>query len=616
MKFGKKSPIIIMLGLLLIITISMIPSTRVEEKPSTSSIPPILTTEPPREETVWMTGSYNSPTQFLPWSTSLPPGADAGMYEALFGYNSVTETLIPCIGTSYSWSVTGDSVTIELNTNARWSDGSVLDTDDVVYSYELAQKQARYTTDFTARFADFVKVDADTVRFDMNPDYYFSRQVEIWLMYNIPIVPQHVWTLIETAHADSGGDFGLYQYDWFDIVNVPDAWKVISGPYAPVYRDALERICAYQYRDDWWGEGILYQDLPNADEAPPKYIGTKRFSQNSELDLAFIQGGVDLYAGYYHHIWEIWENAPPGTPGSFISCWYGHDPPYQLAASALMNLVPNHILPNSPLGVRKFREALAYGIDYGPIPDAAASGYWTQAKPGFLDNNSALHAPYYEPTVTAQYEKYLDIDAAVTLLESIPSMVHEVDGTWTYDGNPVGPYEAICPIGWTDAIAFTTFVTEDITNNLNITITTTLVDYEPIYKTMIENNNYDFAMFVAGPRIAENPIRFLDNMRGEHLWNKNVSSWVNSTFETLWQTLETADETTYANNLDLMQVILAREVPEIPGFVNGYWYAYSEYVWEGWASEANKFQQLVTSWTDDHFVIKTRLMLNLKSRNA
>ncbi|MBY9003592.1 MAG: hypothetical protein KGD73_06445, partial [Candidatus Lokiarchaeota archaeon] len=165
-------------------------------------------------------------------------------------------------------------------------------------------------------------------------------------------------------------------------------------------------------------------------------------------------------------------------------------------------------------------------------------------------------------------------------------------------------------------IAFTDFVTQDITDNLNITITTTLVDYEAVYKGAIAGSTYDFAMFVGGNRLADAPGTFLNYMRGEHLWNKNVTSWENATFETLWQTLETADATDYANNLDEMQQILAREVPEIPGFVNGYWYAFSEYLWEGWASDTNKFQQLVTSWTDDHFVIKTRLMLNLKSTGA
>ena len=617
MNLRKKLPIITMVGLLLFVTLAM-PSTK--GAPQTSAVPAIRTTEPPREETVWMTGSYNSPTQFLPWSTSLPPGSDAGMYEALFGYNSVTEALIPCIGTSYSWSADGVNLTIELNTHARWSDGQLLDADDVVYSYKLAQNQSRYTTDFTTRFDSYLKIDANTVRFVMNPGYEFSRQVETWIKYAIPIVPEHVWTLIEAAHALPSGDFGTYQYDWFDIVDVPDAWKVISGPYAPVYRDALESTCAYQYREDWWGEGILYQDLPNAAAAPPKYIGTIRFAANTEQDLAFIQGNVDLYAGYFHHIWEVWENAFPGTPGEYISCWYGHDYPYQLAASALMNLAPNHEHADGIFAIKEFRQALAFGIIYVPIPDAAASGFWTQAKPGFLDNNSALHAPYYDPTVTAQYEKYQSNATAQALLESIPNMVQNPDYTWTYDGTDIGhpddPYYAICPIGWTDAIAFTTFVTEDITKNLNITIEVLLVDYEAVYKGDIASNNYDFAMFVGGNRLADAPGTFLNYMRGEHLWNKNVTSWENSTFEDLWQTLETADATDYANNLDDMQEILAIEVPEIPGFVNGYWYAFSEYLWEGWASETNKFQQLVTSWTDDHFVIKTRLLLNLKSTGA
>ncbi|MFX1572302.1 MAG: ABC transporter substrate-binding protein [Promethearchaeota archaeon] len=626
MKLGKNLLIAIILGSLLMITKPIfkvndnfcdnnyVPNT-MEEKISTSNIPPIRTTEPPREETVWMTGSYNSPTQFLPWSAQLPPGADAGMYEALFGYNSVTKTLVPCIGISYSWSVTGNSITIDLNPLAKWSDGSPIQADDVVYSYELASNQTRYRKDFTARFIDLVEVDTDTVRFDINTTagYNFSRQVEIWIMYNIPIVPKHVWSLIV---ADKGtNDFiGIgYQYDWFDSIDVPNEWKVISGPYAPVYRNASKTTCAYQYREDWWGAGILYQDLPNAAEDPPKYIGTIRLTSNIEQNLALLQGDVDLHASYYYHIWEIWEDATPSDPGYYISCWYDHDPPYQLAIGPLITLAPNHLLADSPLGVKNFREALAYAINYTSIPAAAASGYWSKSKPGYIDNNSALHAPYYNGSITAKYQKFLNVTNAIVLLQSIPGMTGSVASGWTYNGHAVGPYEAIVPIGWSDVIAYTEMVCNDITDNLGITITATQVDFETIFQSSIENNNFDFAIFRVGNRISDPPQRFLDYMRGTHLWNKNATNWNNPTFEALWQTLETANETTYAKNLNLMQEILAEEVPEIPGFVDGYWYAFSEYFWEGWASEANKFQQLVTTWTDNQFVIKTRLMLNLKS---
>ncbi|MFX0074501.1 MAG: ABC transporter substrate-binding protein [Candidatus Hermodarchaeota archaeon] len=625
MKFGKTFAIGLILFLAMIPVLAMIPIT-VADVPSTSTIPGIpnqRTTDSPREETMWMAGSYNGAGGFIPWSTALHPGSDAGMYEALFGRNTLTGTDVPCIGTSYTWGVTGENITIELHPNATWSDGHPIDASDVAYSFELAGNQTRYKTDFALRFADFVAVDADTVRFDMNPGFEYSRQVEVWIKGNIPIIPEHIWRVIAGLESDQG-DFsvGTFQYDWFDPLDTPDAWKVISGPYAPVYRNAMETTCIYQYRgEDWWGHDILYTDLPNytpdqRDDAGkeggiPKYLASNAFWDNPAQDLAFISGTIDLFAGYYAEIWEVWENAAPGSPQSYVTTWYGHDPPYILAASALMNLNPNHELVDSPLGVAEFREALAYAINYAPIPGDAASGYWTQAKPGWLDDNSVLHQPYYNASITTEYGKYLNVSKAIAILESIPGMSGNVTDGWSYMGTPVGPYEAITPTGWTDATAFTTYVTDDIRANLNIDIQVLEVPFDPNYQDRVAAKDFDFCMGCVGNRLADPPARFLDYLRGEHLWNKNQTSWYNPEYNYLWNLLDAANESAYTAYLNRMQEIIAQEVPEIAGFVNGYWYAVSEYQWEGWATEDNDFQQIITTWTDDQFVMKTRLMLNL-----
>ncbi len=625
MKIGKKFPIVIGLFLFAIIPVAMIPVT-VADGPSTSAItgiPDQRTTDSPRHQTMWMAGSYNGAGNFIPWSTGLHPGTDAGMYETLFGRNTLAEVDVPCIGISYSWGVTGENITIELNPNAKWSDGETIDASDVAYSFELAGKQARYVTDFALRFEDFVAVDNDTVRFDMNPGFESSRQVEVWIKGNIPIVPEHIWTTIEAEESDAG-DFSIaaFQYDWFDGADTPDEWKVISGPYAPVYRNAMETTCIYQYRgEDWWGHDILYTDLPNyspdqrdnagSEGGIPKYLASNAFWDNPAQDLAFIEGTIDLFAGYYANIWEVWENAKEGSSQSYVTTWYGHNSPYQLAASALINLVPNHLLADSPLGIAKFREALAYAINYAPIPGDAASGYWTQAKPGWLDDNSILHVPYYNASITAKYQKSLNVTKAKHILGNITGMTGSVATGWIYNGDPVGPYTAITPTGWTDTTAFTTYVTADIKANLGIEITVSEVEYGTVYQDKIANQDFEFAMGCVGNRLADPPARFLDYPRGEHLWNKNQSSWDNDEFNDLWNLLDAAPETEYAQHLDRMQEILAQEVPEIPGFVNGYWYAVNEYLWTGWATEDNDFQQLITSWTDDQFVMKTRLMLNL-----
>jgi peptide/nickel transport system substrate-binding protein len=546
------------------------------------------------------------------------------MLESLFGYDSENDEYIDCIGTDFEWSTTGDSITIEINPNAEWSDGVALTAEDVAYSFELAGKQSRYATDMGLRYESFNVVDDTTVRFDIKPGYEFSRQVTLAIRQNMPIVAKHVWTEISDDYANEDGDLSTYQWDWFDS-DTPDDWKVISGPYAPVYRDATETTLALQYRgDDWWGQDILYKDVPNySDEQRttagekggiPKYIAETTFGANAEQDLAFIRGDIDLFAGYYANIWEVWQDADEGDPESYVTTWFGHSAPYQLAASAMMNLAPNHM--KGVLGVPEFRQALSWAIDYAPIPDAAASGYWMQGVPGWLHPNSNLQKPYYDASITTTYQKSLDVDKAVALLQGIPGMSGNVDDGWTYNGKAVGPYTAVTPTGWTDATAWTTMSTDDIRENLGIDIQVQEGDFGNVYQADIADDSFDFAMACCGNRLADPPERFLDYLRGESLWNKNITNWDSALaeeFNDKWNELDAATEAVYASNLDRMQEILAIEVPEIVGFVNGYWYCVSEWQWEGWASKANNFQQIITTWTDDQFAIKTRLWMNLVS---
>ena len=612
MKFNNQHLLLICFFIIFMILIT--PSTIAVDTSKTSQLPSLRLTEPPREETVWVTGSLISPTNLNPWS--IYPGFGLPlMYETLFGFNAFSQTDIPCIATDYQWNIDGSYIVVNLNPAARWSDGLIIDSDDVKYSYELAKNQKLFKEEFEKRISSFLALDNDTIRINVKQDYNFSRYVENSLKNNVPIVPKHVWSQINASYANSiTGELGQEEFenDWWDP-SFNSSWKVISGPYCPVYKDNFGDIVAYEYREDWWGaEADIYSELENWNEDPPRYVGSNRYTCGC-VSNPLVLGYVDLYEGYYDRIWDVWENADPDSPAAYIYTWFNRSAPYHLAVSALMNLAPNHQHPDGIIAIKEFRQALAYAIDYDPIPDTAASGYWSKAKPGFIDNNSAFHAPYYNASVTEQYEKYLDISKAVALLEGIPNMVHEVNGSWSYNGTPLGPYQMIWPTGWISGIAFTDMVCEDITENLNITITTLLVDYEPTYKAMIDTNNYDFAMFVGGNQLADTPQRFLDYMRGEHLLRKNVTSWENSTFEDLWQTLETANATAYADNLDEMQEILAREVPEIPGFATPYHYQYSNYYWEGWNNAESQYQQICTTFTNDQWIIKQRLFLNLKS---
>ncbi|MBY9005972.1 MAG: hypothetical protein KGD63_04360, partial [Candidatus Lokiarchaeota archaeon] len=70
--------------------------------PSYAQLPWMIGTEPPRDDTVWGTGAYETPTHINPWSNNPDPFSQL-MFETLFGQNTEKQVYVPCIGTDFTW---------------------------------------------------------------------------------------------------------------------------------------------------------------------------------------------------------------------------------------------------------------------------------------------------------------------------------------------------------------------------------------------------------------------------------------------------------------------------------------------------------------------------------
>ena len=109
----------------------------------------------------------------------------------------------------YTWKTGGTGVTITLNPDAMWSDGEAVDADDVICSYELAMAATAYKVDMGKRIDSIVKVDAHTVEINLKTGYEYSSLLKVWLTGMIPIVPEHIWTYINSTVAGDIDTFDL-----------------------------------------------------------------------------------------------------------------------------------------------------------------------------------------------------------------------------------------------------------------------------------------------------------------------------------------------------------------------------------------------------------------------
>ncbi len=216
-----------------------------------------------RENTVYILQNRMNIDNYNPFIWNVHYGSSL-MYESLFGQDRSNDQLILAIGTAMTWSEDNSFITVNLNPSAEWSDGQPITADDVIFSYQIAANQSYYP-DMSVRIQSIEKIDNYNVRFRMNPGYYHSIRMEEWLSSDIPILPKHVWSEINATYADENGSIEPFQNSWFDP-SFPEEWKVSSGPYTPYQIDGNSRI--FKLRDNWWGYGLIYTDLPNFEIIP------------------------------------------------------------------------------------------------------------------------------------------------------------------------------------------------------------------------------------------------------------------------------------------------------------------------------------------------------------
>ena len=611
MKNIKKLPIAI--AFLVAFMVSIIPTY--------AAVPAIVTTESDRTDTFWATGASGTPSSFNPWLDDPEPFATL-MFETLYAFNSKTQEFVPVIGLDEpTWSNGGRNITIDLNPNAKWSDGTTIDSEDVVKSYEMAGAQPKFMKEFPKRFENITVVDVDTVNFALLVNASYSKMALNFLSRDVPILPwDGVYEEINsTLSSPVNGSLVTFKNDWLDSA-FDATWKVASGPYTPVYKDALVKTSLYAYRNDWWGNATgvdIYADIPNWDSklAHPKFVGHRVLGDNVDKDNNFRKGTVDLHAGAYLEIWTAWESAGAGAFANYINSYYLQEPPYVPALGSLMNVAFNHV-KGAPFNYTWFREGLAWAINYDPIPGAAASGYWKRAMPGFLDDKAPTHAPFSNAIINAAYMRSYNITKATEIFTTAGA-VKGTDGIWEFGGADLSGYKMITPLGWGDAGTFTDMICADFTA-FGVPVTPDYVagwdsDWS-LWEDPIKNKEYEIMMSTGGSHNILDPMLFYKGYQDEPSWGKNTTGWYFPAFNTLFDQLETeGDPVTYANILDAIQLQFATEIPEIPCFVNSLWYFFSDYYWDGMIHALNDYQQITTTSTNDQFVMKQRMILNLVS---
>ena len=195
-------------------------------------------------------------------NNALSNGVHAAIYDALVYYDSVTFKPMPQLATSWR-EMSPTQVRFNLRTGVKFSDGSAMTADDVVFSLNRAMAKTSNFQVYTQGIDKVVKVDANTVDLMMkgpNP-VLLSQLTELrimskaWAEKNNSVDPKDIRAKDETfAHRNAMGTGQFTVKEWLPdqklvLVKNPNHWSASNASnvteiiYTPIKSEAT-RVAA------------------------------------------------------------------------------------------------------------------------------------------------------------------------------------------------------------------------------------------------------------------------------------------------------------------------------------------------------------------------------------
>ena len=433
-------------------------------KDDSSKTPKENISEYPRNETLYIGGfEWAPPATFNPLAPDPNFPADGNirlMYESLLAYNQLTEKLDPMLADGYTQ--TDSSITVHLDTRAKWNNGEKITPDDVIFSFKIDSILP------TAHNNNWKFIKAITDDGDNHITFHLSSHRNPLKVLNTiaetSILPKSVFEpLIKSAKT--GKTYNMEKI--FEFKN--DTHPIVSGPYTlKTYTPdqiVLERVENYWRQNHYGGK-----------KPAPKYIIHPIYDKNDNFNNAMVRGNLDVSSNFLPRIWEKGKDS--------VRAW-SREEPYQLPSTITALVIAT---TKEPFNNVNFRRAMAHAIDFNKIKVRALSNYTPAMQPGFI-LPFGTEKKYFNKEDIENYGYSYNTDKAREILA-------EAGYSWNEEGKlldkkkkPVRSISIECPQGWTDWIDAINVIIESFAG-IGITAVLKIVDYG-IWDTNLRRGTFD-----------------------------------------------------------------------------------------------------------------------------
>jgi peptide/nickel transport system substrate-binding protein len=303
---------------------------------SSSSAPSSSSSSGPAGVLTVATGATSYPDDFNLYSPNSEDPTNGMIYEPLFFYNTAKAGDIKSwLGTTYSWSADGKTLTVQLRHNVKWTDGKPFTSADVVFTFD----QALHSTALNKFGLPLASVAANgtygvTITFTkpaFTDAYYALGRVEI--------LPEHIWKSVTNPatwlnqHPVGTGAYTVTKYS-------PQVFELTANPH--YYMPGLPHF---------------------------KMVRFLAFSGNTTLDAAVEAGQLDWTGAFIPNIKKTYLAKDPNFVVSDIPL-------------ATTFLVPN--MAGGPTTKLAVRQAISAALNRSYISDTVYNGYAPATNPEAL----------------------------------------------------------------------------------------------------------------------------------------------------------------------------------------------------------------------------------------
>jgi peptide/nickel transport system substrate-binding protein len=494
-----------------------------------------------------MTDTFNP---YSATSTGGPGGVTAeGLYnEPLFIWNILKPSQPPydLLGTGYSWSNSGKTLTITTRSGVKWNDGKPFSASDVAFTFNMIRTHSGLDSNGTPVPVSATAPNATTAVLNFSAPEYAN----LFLIGQVYIVPQHIWSKVNpVTFADPNPvGTGPYMLDKFS----PQGFTLKENPY-------------------YWDKAAI--------RAPE--ISYPSYSENYNVVNPLAQGQIDLAGNDIANVQNVYLAKSPEN-----HTW-SPSAPY-LLANNVVSLFFN--VTKAPLNDPAVRQAISYGINRQQLAAQGETGYElpeTSTSGLLLPRDSS----WLDPALANNLPTGGDSAKVTSILKADGWSM--VGGKWTKSGKTI-TFSISDPINYSDYYLDAQDIAKQL-NTLGMNVTVDGIGTPTLWQGDVTNGNFDTAIHWSnqGPtpyQIYEGNLDATLTAPVGKPAATNIGRWDSTaTQAALAQFASSNDPSVQKAAITSLENIMTTQVPVAPLLYGAAWWEFSTRNYTGWPSSSNPF---------------------------